>query len=156
MKQVNLYIEMNHTAFQKRERVCGYVLEYVTKSGVPVTREGFREGSGTYHQETLKTIAEALERIREPCSICIYGRDNFILAMIDSKLKEWAENGFISNGKSVTNREEWQAVWEKINIHQTSTCAGKHSYTNWMLVEMEEQCEKKSKETKEHPAKSGQ
>lgn len=144
MKQVNLYIEMNHTAFQKRERVCGYVLEYVTKSGVPVTRENFREGDGTYHQETLKTIGEALGRIREPCSLCIYGKDSFILNMLTNKLTEWANNDFISNGKPVANQEEWCTVWEKIKIHKTSAYIGKHSYSDWMLAEMEEKDEKQS------------
>ena len=155
MKQVNLYIELSHTAFQKRERVCGYVLEYITKSGVPVTREHFREGDGTYNRETLKTIDEALGRIREPCSICIHGRNAFILNMLTNKLPEWADNDFISNGKPVANQEEWRAVWEKIKIHKASTCIGKHSYTDWMLAEMEERFEKKRKETKEHPAKPG-
>ena len=155
MKQVNLYIEFSHTAFQKRERVCGYVLEYITKSGATVTREHFREGDGTYNQETLKTIDEALERILEPCSICIYGRNTFILNMLSHKLPEWAEQDFLSNGKPIANQEEWCSVWKKIKIHKASACIGKHSYTDWMLAEMEERFEKKNKETKEHLTKSG-
>lgn len=41
MKSINLYIETSSTAFQKKERRCGYVLEYI-KENTPITREGFR------------------------------------------------------------------------------------------------------------------
>lgn len=47
MKSINLYIETSSTAFQKKERSCGYVLEYI-KGNTPITREGFRTGKGTY------------------------------------------------------------------------------------------------------------
>ena len=75
--------------------------------------------------------------------------------MLTGKLKEWAGQDFTSNGKPITNQEEWEALWEKIKIHEASTETGKHSYTDWMLAEMEERFEKKSEETKEHPAKPG-
>ena len=71
MKQVNLYDKTDCAAFQKHERTYGYVLEYITSYGATVTRESFRKGSGTYHQETLLTLAEALGRIRERCSVCV-------------------------------------------------------------------------------------
>ena len=137
MKQVNLYIETDCAAFQKHERTYGYVLEYITSYGTTVTRESFRKGSGTYHQETLLTLAEALERIHEPCSLCVRGRDKFVLSMLTDKLKEWAGQDFTSNGKPITNREEWEALWEKIKIHEASTQKGKHPYSDWMLAEME-------------------
>ena len=68
--------------------------------------------------------------------------------MLTNKLPEWADNDFVSNGKPVANQEEWRAVWEKIKIHKASTCIGKHSYTDWMLAEMEERFEKKEERNK--------
>ena len=156
MKQVNLYIETDCAAFQKHIRTYGYVLEYITSSGTTVTRESYRKGSGTYHQETLLTLAEALGRIHEPCSVCVRGRDKFVLSMLTGKLKEWAGQDLTSNGKPITNREEWEALWEKIKIHEASTQTGKHPYSGWMLAEMEERCDKESKETKEHLTEPGQ
>lgn len=156
MKNVSIYLESDRTAFQKRKRICGYVLEYIKKNGETETREKFREVGGTYHQEILRALAEALGRIREPCSISIYSQDAFVCNMLTNKLPEWADNDFVSNGKPVANQEEWRAVWEKIKIHKTSTCIGKHSYTDWMLAEMEERFEKKRKETKEHLTEPGQ
>ena len=49
MKEVNLYIEMDKTAFQKIERKCGYVLEYITPKGETETREGYRKNRSTYN-----------------------------------------------------------------------------------------------------------
>ena len=155
MKNVSIYLESDSTAFQKRKRICGYVLEYIKKNGETKTIEEFQEVGGTYHQEILRALAEALGRIREPCAISIYSQDAFVCNMLTNKLQEWADNDFISNGKPVANQEEWRAGWEKIKIHKTSTCIGEHSYTDWMLAEMEERFEKKRKETKEHPAKPG-
>lgn len=144
MKNVSIYLESDSTAFQKRKRICGYVLEYIKKNGETETREKFQEVGGTYHQEILRALAEALGRIREPCSISIYSQDAFVCNMLTNKLPEWADNDFTSNGKPVANQEEWRAVWEKIKIHKTSTCIGKHSYTEKMLKKMEEQYEKQS------------
>lgn len=155
MKNVSIYLESDSTAFQKHKRICGYVLEYIKKNGDAETREEFREAEGTYHREILQTLAEALGRIREPCTICIYSQDAFACNMLTKKLPEWADNDFTSNGKPIANQEEWRTVWEKIKIHKASTCIGKHSYTDWMLAEMEERFEKKNKETKEHLTKPG-
>ena len=144
MKNVSIYLESDSAAFQKRKRICGYVLEYIKKNGETKTIEEFREVGGTYHQEILRALAEALGRIREPCSISIYSQDAFVCNMLTNKLPEWADNDFTSNGKPVANQEEWRAVWEKIKIHKTSTCIGKHSYTEKMLKKMEGQHEKQS------------
>lgn len=155
MKNVSIYLESDSTAFQKHKRICGYVLEYIKKNGDAETREEFRAAEGTYHREILQTLSEALGRIREPCTICIYSQDAFVCNMFTKKLPEWADNDFTSNGKPIANQEEWRTVWERIKIHKASTCIGKHSYTDWMLAEMEERFEKKNKETKEHLTKPG-
>ena len=41
-KKVNLYLECNTAVFGKKERLCGYVLEYITEKG-PVTLVDYRE-----------------------------------------------------------------------------------------------------------------
>lgn len=155
MRKVNLYIETSTTAFQKKERACGYVLEYITPKGQTVTREGFQKEEGTYHQEVLRTIGTALGRIREPCQITIFSRDSFVLNMISSSLPKWAEDDFKSKGKPIVNQEEWRSVWEGIREHKVSICIGEHAYTKWMLAEMEERSAKEKKEGKEHPAGPG-
>lgn len=137
MKEVNLYIETSSTAFQKKERNSGYVLEYI-KGKTPITREGFRTGKGTYNQEILETLTEALKRVREPCKICIYSRNQFILYAIRDKMEIWAREDF----EKIKNQEDWKALWEVIQEHEANVQVGKHTYSDWILREMEERREK--------------
>lgn len=148
MRKVTLYIECSSTYMGKKHRLSGYVLEYITK-GLPVTGQAFREGSGTYNQEYLLTIADALGHIREPVELLICGSNRFVLNMIRDRLQAWAEHDFTSNGKPVMNQEEWQAVWEKIKEHKVSVQIGKHSYSSWLLTEMEEKKNEKAKKIPE-------
>lgn len=136
MRKVTLYIECGSTYIGKKPRLSGYVLEYITQ-GLPVTGQAFREGLGTYNQEYLLTIVDTLAHIREPVELLICGSNRFVLNMIRDRLKIWAEHDFISNGKPVVNKDEWQDVWEKIKQHKVSVQIGKHSYSSWLLTEME-------------------
>ena len=137
MRKVTLYIECSSTYIGKKPRLSGYVLEYITK-GLPVTGQSFREGAGTYNQEYLLTIADALGHMKEPVELLICGSNRFVLNMIRDRLQIWAEHDFISNGRPVMNREEWRDVWEKIKEHKVSIQIGKHSYSGWLLTEMED------------------
>lgn len=148
MRKVTLYIECSSTYIGKKHRLSGYVLEYITH-GLPVTGQDFREDSGTYNQEYLLTIAEALGHMKEPCELLICGRNRFVLNMIRDRLQIWAEHDFTSNGRPVMNQEEWQAVWEKIKQHKVSVQIGKHSYSSWLLTEMEGKRNEKPKKASE-------
>lgn len=148
MRKVTLYIECSSTYIGKKPRLSGYVLEYITH-GLPVTGQSFREGSGTYNQEYLMTIADALGHIREPVELLICGSNRFALNMIRDRLQIWAEHDFTSNGHPVMNQEEWKAVWEKIKEHEVSVQTGKHSYSSWLLTEMEGKKNEKPKRTPE-------
>lgn len=148
MRKVTLYIESSSTYMGKKPRLSGYVLEYIAK-GLPVTGQAFREGAGTYNQEYLLTIADALGHMKEPCELLICGSNRFVLNMIRDRLRIWAEHNFISNGKPVVNKDEWQAVWEKIKEHKVSVQIGKHSYSSWLLTEMEGKRNEKPKRISE-------
>lgn len=148
MRKVTLYIESSSTYMGKKPRLSGYVLEYIAK-GLPVTGQAFREGAGTYNQEYLLTIADALEHIREPVELLICGSNRFVLNMIRDRLQTWAEHDFISNGKPVVNQEEWKSVWEEMKEHKVNVQTGKHSYSSWLLTEMEGKKNEKPKRTPE-------
>lgn len=105
-KKVSLYLECSTTALGKKERMCGYVLEYITEKG-PATLVNYREGCGTYNREFLLGLVEALERIKTPCELRIYGQNRFVLCMLRNRLADWAAEDFMSNGKPIVNREEW-------------------------------------------------
>lgn len=136
-KKVNLYLECNTTVFGKKERLCGYVLEYITEKG-PVTLVDYREGRGTYNREFLRGLAEALERVKEPCVLSIYGQNRFVMNMLRDRLKDWAAEDFISNGRPIMNQEEWRRIWEQVQKHKVTVELGEHAYSRWLLSEMED------------------
>lgn len=148
MRKVTLYIECSSTYMRKKLRMTGYVLEYITASGVPVTGQAFREGDGTYNQEVLLALAEALGHIKEPCELTICSSNRFVLNMIRDRLKTWAKQDFTSNGSPIMFRKEWKDAWEKIKEHKVSTQIGKHSYSGWLLTEMEGKNDKDTENTK--------
>lgn len=136
MRKVTLYIETSSAALGKKKRICGYILEYITASGKPVTGKAYREGEGTYNQEYLITATQAVWHMKEPCDLCICGKNSFVLNMIQNNLKNWAEHGFCSNGKEILNRKEWENLWNLLKEHHVSVRIGEHKYTQKMLEEM--------------------
>ena len=136
MRKVTLYIETSNAALGKKKRICGYILEYITSSGKPVTGKAYREGEGTYNQEYLITATQAMWHMREPCDLCICGKNSFVLNMIQNNLKNWAEHDFCSNGKEILNRKEWENLWNLLKGHNVSVQIGEHKYTQQMLEEM--------------------
>lgn len=133
MRRVTLYIETSSAALGKKKRICGYILEYITASGKPVIGKAYREGEGTYNQEYLLTAAQAMWHMKEPCDICICGKNSFVLNMIQNNLKNWAAHEYISNGKEILNRKEWENLWNLMKGHNISVRIGEHKYTKDMF-----------------------
>lgn len=136
MRKVTLYIETSNAALGKKKRICGYILEYITSSGKPVTGKAYREGEGTYNQEYLITATQAMWHMKEPCDLCICGKNSFVLNMIQNNLENWAEHDFCSNGKEILNRKEWENLWNLLKGHNVSVKIGEHKYTKQMIEEM--------------------
>ena len=136
MRRVTLYIETSSAALGKKKRICGYILEYITASGKPVIGKAYREGEGTYNQEYLITATQAMWHMKEPCELCICGKNSFVLNMIQNNLKNWAAHEYISNGKEILNRKEWENLWNLMKGHNISVRIGEHKYTKEMIEEM--------------------
>lgn len=139
MKKVDIYIETSSTFQGATNRKCGYVLS-VMMNNEEKTREGFGHFHGTYHQVTLITLAEALERMAVPSEICIHTRDMYVASRIP-KLEEMAGSGWRdSKGELIKNAEEWQRVYSAVHAlptaHELAGKTEKHSYSSWLQEEM--------------------
>lgn len=44
--------------------------------------------------------------------------------------------------EKIKNQEDWKALWEVIQEHEVNVQVGKHTYSDWILREMEERREK--------------
>ena len=56
----------------------------------------------------------------------------------------WAREDF----EKIKNQEDWKALWEVIQEHEVNVQVGKHTYSDWILREMEERREKNGKKQK--------
>lgn len=138
MKRVDIYIEANNTAPRKFERWTGYILECVKKSGDLYTEMDFNRKTGTYHETILRTLIEALGRMKKNSEIHIHTKDKWTLEMIGRNLENWAAGGFVNNkGKPLTNQTEWRKLHDLTKEHLIVKEPGAHSYYNWMQQEMD-------------------
>lgn len=141
MKRVDIYVETDNTAPRSLERWTGYVLECMKSSGDLYTETDFNRKIGTYHETILRTLIEALSRMKKNSEIHIHTKDNWVLEMIDRNLKNWAAGGFVNNkGKPLTNQEEWRKLYDLTINHMIVKEPGQHTYYAWMQREMDRRC----------------
>lgn len=137
MFTVHIYVETDSTAPRSKDRMAGYVLEYVTASGQIATREHFEKKTGTYHAVILQILIDAMQRINKPCEIHVHTQNEFILESLVSNLPGWSTNSYRSQkGTLIKNYVEWQQLWELVKEQLVVKAPGKHEYYDWMQGEM--------------------
>lgn len=133
---VNIYTEISSKAPKVTEKKYGYVLE-CQMNNETFTKEEFGEVEGSYYKAELTAIIKALQRLKPGNEIVFHSDNKFILSMIEKQLKTWADNDFNkSAGKPVANAEEWRQIWQILKDREYHVMIGNHSYTNWLLVQM--------------------
>lgn len=137
MQEVHIYIGVDSISAKPSAKRFGYVLE-CRVAGQTVTREGFGQTAGTYHQATLMAMAEAMERLNQSCEVYLHTEDEFVLNMLERNLDRWAGSGFTtSKGKPVANQEEWMKLWGLSQKQLILTAPGKHAYSGWLQGEIQ-------------------
>lgn len=148
MKRVNVYISISPASIRKSKKRYGYVMECIIDD-YPETRDGFGECEETYNGAVLRTINEALQRMKWPCEIHIYTENTFVLDMMKNNLALWARNGFVtSKGEPLKNQEEWMKLWQQPMKHYLVAEPGRHQFAEWIngILTSDKEFEKRGKE----------
>ena len=141
MDKVNIYLETDSTAQMKKRRRYSYVLE-TTFRGEIRTVEGFGDIEGTYHKVILCALVKALKRLRKPCILQIYTRDAYAVSKI-AELEDMEKQDFRdAKGCEIKNAAEWKEIHNLLKEHKAKALCGKHSYSQWLLEEMEHRNDK--------------
>lgn len=141
MFRVSIYLETDSTAQMKKKRKYGYVLETEFRGEIR-TVEGFGNTEGTYHKTILDTLIEALRRLRKPCILKIYTRDAYAVSKI-AELEDMEKQDFRdAKGCEIKNAAEWKEIHNLLKEHKAKALCGKHSYSQWLLEEMEHRNDK--------------
>lgn len=145
LQRVDIYVEADNTAPASMQRNGGYVLECKRKNGDLVTKEAFMETEGTYHVTVMQMLISAMERMKQPCQICLHTQDAYVLNMVDKFLSTWAEHGFCnSKGQPVKNADVWEQLWQQVKKHEIVIEHGSHPYYRWMQEQMKKMREEKA------------
>ena len=107
------------------------------KNGEEKTVNGFGRIFGTYHEATLRSLSDALDRLNQSCEVYIHTEDRFVLNMLGTQLEKWAGNNYLNaKGEPIKHAELWEEVYERIQGKEIHTEAGRHSYSEWLDTEM--------------------
>ena len=136
MYKVDIYLAQSTASLSKDERWNGYVVACI-KNGEEKTVNGFGHIFGTYHEATLRSLSDALDRLNQSCEVHIHTEDRFVLNMLGAQLEKWAGNNYLNaRGEPIKHAELWEEVYERIQGQEIHTEEGRHSYSEWLDAEM--------------------
>lgn len=140
--EVNLFIETTLHGPSVRNGQYSWVVEFTSKNGTLVTREGFGQQYKTSENKLVLTaLSEAFSILTKPCSVRVFTKCEHILcAYKNDWITKWEEQDWMNaKGKPVKNHELWKQITE-ITAKHTITLMPKatpHGYESWMQTEME-------------------
>ncbi len=133
---VNIYIETACKGPAKRRMAGGWLVEYLLRSGKPVTRGGILYADIiTENEMTLRLMKQAFSILTKTCCVRVFTPCTHVLnAMQNHWLWQWQKNGWINaKGKPVCNVDLWQQAAALIEKHITEWTDEEHSYRQCML-----------------------
>lgn len=133
---VNIYIETGNKGPVRRRMAGAWLVEYISKTGKPVTRGGILYADITTENElALRLLIRAFSILTKPCCIRVFTECAHILhTMQNHWIWQWQKNGWINaKRKSVGNVDLWQQCSALLEQHITEWTDGEHSYRQCML-----------------------
>lgn len=131
MFKVNIYIETDGGGKKMRYRTYAVIVEFITKSGDPMTREASGTEKATGNRIMLLALAAALEILTKPCEATVYMDCPYVTEGIRrGRMYEWQANGWKTiRGEPIANCGEWKKIIRLIKGHKLTFAAAKaHSY----------------------------
>lgn len=95
-------------------------------------------GETTENALALTALAEAVQRITEPCSLRVFTRCEHILNVMGNHwARQWRKNGWRNaKGSPVKHAELWEKALCGLDRHCCLFTDEEHSYTRWMQEEL--------------------
>lgn len=142
---VNVYIETSASGPAIREAAGEWLVEYITSTGIPVTRGGtlWKERT-TENALALELLKEALGVLAKTCSVRVNTQCRHILNTVNNHwLPQWEKHGWVNaKGKPVGNMELWQQVYALMGKHFLEVTSGWHEYREVMRHDIRKELER--------------
>ena len=142
---VNIYIETGHKGPAKRRMAGAWLVEYILKSGKPVTRGGILYADITTENEmALWLLVQALSILTKTCCVRVFTECTHILnTMQNHWMWQWQKNGWVNaKGKPVSNMDLWKKCAGLTERHMTEWTDGEHSYRQCMLGQIQKEMDR--------------
>jgi ribonuclease HI len=136
---VNIYIETTIKSANVGSGKYGYVVEFITKDEVPVTRSSIEEELNiTANQLNLVACIRALEILKKPCQITIFTNSKYVENGINTWMHNWYQNDWINaKGDHIKNMDLWKPLHNAARQHFIKVENVKaHNYSVWLRDEM--------------------
>lgn len=133
MFKVNVYIATDKSGVKNQHRAYVSIVEFITKSGEPLTREAYGVEKATGNRIMLIALNSALCILTKPCEVTVYMDCPYVTETIrQGRVYEWISNGWKTiKGEPIANREEWEKIVRLTERHELVFAAvKKHSYSD--------------------------
>lgn len=138
--EVNVYIKSEIKAPQRKDAAVMWLVEFITKDGTPITRQGIIYLEQTTETElTLSALVEAMNILNKRCEVRIKTEAGGILTAIENNWHvDWQQNGFkTAKGREIKCAELWEQFCELMTKHDCTITKEHHSYEEVMIRELE-------------------
>lgn len=138
MSTVNLYVETNIKGVGKKKGKYIYLLETETSKGL-ATVHVIKDIEATKDVAELTALVAAVERLKKPCELNVYVTSSMLMHNIRHYLRGWAKHNFCkADGRRLSCWQLWKELWDKTTIHDLRVYNRPHSYSNWLLKQIEQ------------------
>ena len=140
--KVNIYIETTIKSPTQSFGAAMYVVEFITSTGVPTTREGFiYPQQGKELQLILRAASVGMSILNKACEVTIFTTYRLLKTAVDREwLDAWRQQGWKkTNGTPLLHATEWQKFGEAAEKHLLFVdIVSTHSYKEWMQRELQQ------------------
>lgn len=139
MFKVNIYIETDSGGAKNQYRTYAAIIEFLTKSGEPVTRDVHGTEKATGNRIMLIALSASLGILTKPCEVTVYMDCPYVTETIRlGRIYEWIAGGWKTiRGEPIKNREEWEKIVRLIEVHKLAFAAvNKHSYSDCLQYDI--------------------
>ena len=141
ISSVNIYIETDKNSAKKQKRAFGTIVEFVLKDD----REAYSGICGaciaTGNQLALIALIRGLEKLNRACTVTVHMENRYVTESIRlGRVQAWAESGWKTvKGKPIANADEWQRLYELMQIHEIRIAdVVLHPYRDKLMEKIEE------------------
>lgn len=138
MKVVNIYVATDIKGVGKKKGRYIYLLETETSKGL-ATIHDIKEIEATRDVAELTALVAAVGRLKQyPAELNVYVNSEQLRINIGHYLQGWAKRNFCKqDGRRLSCWELWKALWENTRIFDMRVYNKTHSYSNWLLKELD-------------------